>query len=358
MIVRRSFFLILAGLAFLSFSPLSVFHSARTEASDQEVENRPDEPLRETFSLEAALEALDDEALRWGRENTCLSCHASYSLLMVRSMVSTAGPAEQAVLEAARNLAVHPRESTFMPAEAVMVASVLAMYDSRTSGVLDSSTRLALARMWESQRDDGGWDWIHNNKPPSEIDDDYGVTMAALGVGLAPGGYAETPRARKGLQRIRSYLRENPPVNLHNRAMRLLASLHVSGIMDRASRDETVEALFASQQPDGGWGLATLGRNWKRADGSPQNFATSDGYGTGFVIYVLRAAGVPAQDPRIQKGINWLKGNQRASGRWFTPSMEKDEKHYVSNPGTAFSVMALRACGESVNGPAALQSVD
>jgi squalene-hopene/tetraprenyl-beta-curcumene cyclase len=274
---------------------------------------------------------------------------------MVRSMVSTGGSAEREVLKAARDLAVHPRESSFVPTEAVMVASVLAIYDSRTSGALDPSTRFALDRMWQLQRDDGGWDWIHNNKPPSEVDDDYGVTMAAIGVGLAPEKYAETPLAREGIRRIRSYLSRNPPVNLHNRAMRLLASSRVRGILDRASCQDIVSALLEAQHADGGWGLATLGRNWQRADGSSQDYGASDGYGTGFVIYVLRTAGVSAQDPAIQKGIGWLKANQRVSGAWFTRSMEKDGKHYVTNPGTAFAVMALLACGEKIDESPALQ---
>ena len=34
------------------------------------------------------------------------------------------------------------------------------------------------------------------------------------------------------------------------------------------------------------WALATLG-DWKRSDGKQQDRETSDGYGTGFVIYAL-----------------------------------------------------------------------
>jgi len=355
MIAMPGLSLVLAWAALLSFSPALVTYAAVGEESEQEVEYRADEPLRQTFSLASALAVLDKEALRWKEGNNCLSCHASYTLLMARSLVSTGGSAERAVLKAARHLAVHPRESSFVPAEAVMVASVLAIYDSRTSGALDPSTRFALDRMWRLQRDDGGWDWIHNNKPPSEVDDDYGVAMAAFGVGSAPEDYVATPLAREGIRRIRSYLSMNPPVNLHNRAMRLLASSLVNGIMDQSSCQDTVRALLEVQHSDGGWGLATLGRNWQRADGSSQDYGSSDGYGTGFVIYVLCTAGVPALDPAIRKGIGWLKANQRASGRWFTRSLEKDGKHYVTNTGTAFAVMALLACGEKIDESPALQ---
>jgi squalene-hopene/tetraprenyl-beta-curcumene cyclase len=91
--------------------------------------------------------------------------------------------------------------------------------------------------------------------------------------------------------------------------------------------------------------LATLG-NWKRSDGKEQDDESSDGYGTGFVLYVLRCADVTAEDPRIQKGIAWLKTHQRASGRWFTRSMTRDHVHLLTNSGTAYAILALALCGK------------
>ena len=56
----------------------------------------------------------------------------------------------------------------------------------------------------------------------------------------------------------------------------------------------------------------------------------------------------------IVRGAAWLKTHQRQSGRWFTFSINTDEQrddnrytdHLISNIGTAYAVMALRACGE------------
>jgi len=36
--------------------------------------------------------------------------------------------------------------------------------------------------------------------------------------------------------------------------------------------------------------------------------------------------------------------HQRASGRWFTRSMNGIKQHYVSDTATAFVVLTLRAC--------------
>jgi squalene-hopene/tetraprenyl-beta-curcumene cyclase len=55
---------------------------------------------------------------------------------------------------------------------------------------------------------------------------------------------------------------------------------------------------------------------------------------------------LPAADVRLQRGVTWLKQNQRESGRWFTPSQAWHTRHLISNAGTAYAVLALEACGE------------
>jgi squalene-hopene/tetraprenyl-beta-curcumene cyclase len=134
-----------------------------------------------------------------------------------------------------------------------------------------------------------------------------------------------------------------PGPTLHHRAMVLWGASKLDGLLSKEEKQEIVDKLVGLQEPDGGWGLATLG-DWKRADSTPQNTEHSDGYGTGFVIFILRQADVPADDPRIGKGIAWLKANQRESGRWFTRSLHKDSKHFITHAGTAFAGMAVAEC--------------
>ncbi|MCR4414784.1 MAG: squalene--hopene cyclase [Thermoguttaceae bacterium] len=308
--------------------------------------NRPDEPFRREFSMRAAIAFLDTAALEWQQERKCFACHSDYAYLVARPAVAWKDPTHQRIRSALEHLAENPRDVKFRPTEAVMVASVLAQNDAMTTGRLHPATRAALDRMWTFQRADGGFDWMKYNQPPSEVDDHYGVTVAAIGVGAAPDGYARTPAARAGLDKIRAYLRGHPPAHLHHRAMRLLASLGVEGIMTDAQRADVVRDLFERQKADGGWGAATLG-DWQRCDGTPQDLDSSDGYGTGFAVYVLRRAGIPADDPRLRRGVEWLKTHQRASGRWFTRSLWKDQKHYLSHDGTAYAILALAACGET-----------
>ena len=61
-------------------------------------------------------------------------------------------------------------------------------------------------------------------------------------------------------------------------------------------------------------------------------------------IVALREAGVPAADPRIQRGLTWLVKNQRESGRWWTRSLNTDRQHFITYSGTAFPLLALSLC--------------
>jgi len=339
----------LSLITVLLLAPLAATSGAEQPLTPESVAplgaNAPEEPIREKFSIDAAVRFLDAAALNWQKERKCFACHSDYAFLFTRPLVSWKAPAHEQLRSKLEHLAEHPRNVKYRVTEAVMVASVLAQNDALTTGKLHPTTRKALDRMWTMQREDGGFDWMKYNQPPSEIDDHYGVTMAVIGVGAAPDGYAETPTAKAGLDKIRNYFKNNPPANLHHRAMKLLASMRVDGMMTKAERQQVVNDLFALQKPDGGWGVVTMG-NWERSDNKPRDMKSSDGYGTGFAVYVLRQAGIPAKEPRIQKGIAWLKSHQRASGRWFTRSMWKDSKHYICYEGTAYAILALAACGE------------
>ncbi|HEY2894769.1 MAG TPA: squalene--hopene cyclase, partial [Pirellulales bacterium] len=145
--------------------------------------------------------------------------------------------------------------------------------------------------------------------------------------------------------RLRKYLETTPMPTLHHRLMILWADTYRAGWLKPEARSEVLNALLALQHADGGWSAATLG-DWKRADGSPQDVQTSDGYGTGLAIYLARRAGISADDARLVRGVAWLKSHQRESGRWFTRSLHKDSRHYLTHAGTNMAIMALAACDQ------------
>jgi squalene-hopene/tetraprenyl-beta-curcumene cyclase len=228
--------------------------------------------------------------------------------------------------------------------EVVAIAATLALHDAQSTGKLHPRTRQALERMWELQQPDGSWQWNKTRLAPLEHDDYYGAVYAALGVGHAPEDYARSEATKEGLARLQGYLRKTPPPDLHHKTWLLWASVKLDGLLTAAERAQTVKELLALQRADGGWCLPSLGA-WKRLNGQPNDRdAPSDGYATGLIVYVLRQAGVPATGEPLRRAVHWLRTNQRASGRWFTRSLNADRGHSITNVGTAFAVLALKAC--------------
>jgi len=309
--------------------------------------NRQDETIAKVFSVEKAAHFLDSAALQWQKQRKCMTCHTNYAYLYARPGISSKVTAHQEVRSFAEQL-VNQRWQDKGPrsdAEVVATAAALSFNDEATTGKLHRTTREALDRMWTVQKTDGSWSWLKCGWPPFESDDHYGVTLAAIAVGVAPDDYSKSDAAQQGLTKIRNYFKHNSPPTLHHQAMLLWAGSYGNSLISEDDRKKSVAALLSLQKEDGGWALATMG-DWERADGKKQDITTSDGYGTGLVIFVLRRAGVPADSQPIKRGVAWLKSHQRESGRWFTRSLNKDNKHFISHAGTAMAVMALAVCDE------------
>jgi len=67
---------------------------------------------------------------------------------------------------------------------------------------------------------------------------------------------------------------------------------------------------------------------------------------TASAIVLLRESGVPASDPRVQKGATWLKSNQRVSSRWWMKSLYSNTFHYITYISTTQALRTLALCGE------------
>ena len=320
-----------------------------------------DEPIAGVFSPEKAARYLDTASLHWQKSRNCAACHVNMGYMYARPALSSflkdSGEVRSFFEEyvTKRWKKKPPRDVQ----EIVVVASGLTFNDLQTTGRLHPVTRQALRVMWDFQRDDGGWNWRNDGYPPIEYDEHYGVTLAALITGIAPNRYVETNEARQGLEGIRRFLKNNPPLSLHHRAMIAWASCYVGDLMNDQVRTKTLNELLALQRPDGGWSTPGLLADWeglKRKDGKPHDTKTSDAYATGFTIIVAREMGVSGKDPRLIRGINWLLNNQRVSGKWFCRSPAIDSRHYFSNFGSAFAILALQSCDKLPGWPLSKKS--
>ncbi len=239
--------------------------------------------------------------------------------------------------------------------EAVLNTVILA-FDDRIQGRSSPSdgTKKAFSNLWQTQVQTGDhqgtWDWLDFNMGPWEWKEAryFGASLPAIAVGTAPGYYTAGTDADTDakVMRLRDYLKkELQGQNLHNKVWGLWASTKVEGILTEAEQKKLFDQLLDKQHDDGGWSLSSLG-TWVRSDGTAQE-SESDGYATGLVLHVLQIAGVPKDDVKIAKGLDWLKSNQSATGAWPGISVNKKRDpashpgKFMSDAATAFAVLAL-----------------
>jgi len=249
--------------------------------------------------------------------------------------------------------------------ESVVLAFVLATRDAET-GKLSDESQQAFVNMWALQQSDGerkgAWLWQLFDLNPWEgnISPYHGAALAAVAVGAAPQNYRSRPEIQSNIAALREYLdREYSAQPLLNRAALLWASSKLPGLITEERRKSIIEELSARQQADGGWSLFPMSKTWrdwspsallgewKRNDGTPEDLS-SDGYATGLAVLVLRQAGVPRDDARVQRGRLWLVQHQnKAEGFWYTSSINKRRDpasnvgRFMSDAATAYAVMAL-----------------
>jgi squalene-hopene/tetraprenyl-beta-curcumene cyclase len=263
--------------------------------------------------------------------------------------------------------------------EAVLNAVILTSADAaRNLREPSGPTKKALARLWETQRADGRWDWLEFGLEPWETTDAayHGATFAAFAAGTAKG--RPDAAATAGIERLRSYLSTNYQAqHLYNRTWALLASTRLTHVVTDAQRKALIDELVRMQREDGGWSLEAMGP-WRWSKSAPpvkapgelnaSLLSQSDGYATGLVVYTLKQAGVAPSHAAIRKGIQWLETNQRAlpvpdvPGRgWQSHSLNYDREHgplktdralagdkgepwrrlFMSDTATAFAILAL-----------------
>jgi squalene-hopene/tetraprenyl-beta-curcumene cyclase len=349
------------------------------------------DPVAAAAYLDARMDSWFANAtqLKTGDTKTaCVSCHAglAYALARpaLRRLMHVDAPSAQEIRlidETTRRVETYGshqvlydsnerRQIESRGTEAVLNAVILTSADAaRNQHEASAPTKKALARLWETQRADGRWDWLDFGLEPWEtIEAAYhGATFAAFAVGTAPSPHDQVAVA--GIERLRAYLSSNYPAqNLYNRTWALLASRRLKSVVTDAQRDALIDELVRAQRDDGGWSLETMGP-WKWSKTAPpvkspgdvdaSLLTQSDGYATGLVVYTLKQADVAASNEAIRKGIRWLTANQRAipmsdvPGRaWRAHSLNYDREHggekgepwrrlFMSDTATAFAILAL-----------------
>lgn len=320
-----------------------------------------DEPGAATLSLVKADEHLQQAAAAWTGSRKCVSCHTNGTYLYIRPELSqTFGKPDSDIrqffvqqLEKLQNTPAKRLQSGTRPAQAIYIAAGLAQWDRYVSGTLSSKTQEALSLMFEMQIESGTWNSL-DCWPPFESSEFQEATMAAMAIHAAPGWLQdlEDEQAAEGVYRLIRYLQESDAPHEYGEVLRLWASLRLPYIRSHEQQQQTIDLLCQHQHEDGGWSMRDFatpeqwgGGNRANKLRSESEFETpdSDGHMTGLAVIVLQEAGnTPDLRERIERGLQWIRTNQKASGRWWARSLNTDKSHFITYSATAYSLLALQ----------------
>jgi squalene-hopene/tetraprenyl-beta-curcumene cyclase len=338
-----------------------------------------DEPKVKAFgpdTVKAAAKYLDDGAHYWVRERSCLACHSTGVYLVERSTLTKqlGKPSEEVLKSFVDSVPKNPgKPGVGDAATSVWRSSGLASWDRHVTGKLSEHTAKSLRHTVMILPEDNVYDTIKLIEIPY-ITTRFELTVQAMrAMVTAPGWLAslEDKELLANVARIKKFLREHKPLNDYELALKLQLANLDKDLVSKEEREAAVAMLWKKQLPDGGWSTRrmsdlmkwrvevhppTQSRPWKEAmDPTVVKLIKSlpdadnpgsDPYMTAFAIVLLRESGVPASDKRIQRGVAWLKENQRESGRWWMYSLYRGNYNYITYISTAQALRALALCDE------------
>jgi len=243
---------------------------------------------------------------------------------------------------------------------AVWRAAGLAQWDKHVTGNLSEHTGRALRATLLQLSSHGGFYMPDNVEIPYETTDLELSQHAARAIVEAPGWLASLKDADmlRRIESLKTFLRTVKPRHDYDRALRIGIASFLPDVVSKEDCAADIAMLWSKQHADGGWSTRDMSatRNWSAhmtdfviqlIEGLPDAaHPGSDPYMTALAICLLRESGVPAKDARIQRGIAWLKAEQRVSGRWWMHSLYRGNYHFSTYIATAKAMQALAMCGE------------
>lgn len=334
-----------------------------------------DEPKVKVFgpdTIKAAARYLDDGALCWVREKTCVNCHTTGPYLSERPAWSKqlGMPLEEVLEDFVKTVPekINPQKEAEKDGikyyggsyTSIWRSMGLAEWDKYITGKLSAHTERSLQEMFVRQSANGSFVSFGEVEIP-HITTDFELTLqAARVVTTAPGWLANLKDTELlgRVDKMKAWLREAQPKNDFDRILRLQLAHYMPELVPQAQRDAALVLLSAKQHADGGWSLRDMSaiNDWhfKMSDtvlnliNSLPDAAKpeSDAYMTAFAIVLMRQNNIPVNDERIQRGLTWLKQEQRVSGRWWMQSLYRGNYSYITYIATAQALKALALCDE------------
>jgi squalene-hopene/tetraprenyl-beta-curcumene cyclase len=335
-----------------------------------------DEPKVAVFNaatVKAASQYLEDGAISWVREKSCVNCHTTGPYLSERpALIPLLGKANEAIVrdfiefvpkeikevkETATKSGYKHLPGAFT---AVWRSLGLAEWDKHVTGKTSEHTDRSFRDMFERQSESGAF-VSHGEVEIPHITTDFELSLqAARAITAAPGWMSglQDEDLRAKVEKLKSWLRAPEIKNDFDRVLRLQLAHYMPDLVPMAERDSALALLSSRQHADGGWSTRDMSalKDWHfEMSEYVTNLITnlpdaarpeSDAYMTALAIVLMRQSDVPASDERVQRGLAWLKKEQRVSGRWWMHSLYRGNYHYITYIATAQAMKALALCGE------------
>jgi squalene-hopene/tetraprenyl-beta-curcumene cyclase len=334
-----------------------------------------DEPRVKSFgpeSLRAASKYLEVGAVSWVRGRSCVNCHTTgpYMAEFTAWSQHFGSPSEEVHASFVKAVPLEVQEvkeidqngHKYLPGatSSVWRSVGLAEWDRHITGKLSAATEQSLRDMFARQSDNGALVSQGEVEIP-HITTDFELSLqAARAITAAPGWLAglkdEALLAR--VEKLKQWLATAPPKNDFDRVLKLQLAHYLPELVPRSDRDAALVLLASKQHADGGWSTRDMSpiSDWHFEMSTKvldvinslpdAQQPESDPYMTSLAIVLLRQSDVPVSDARVQKGLAWLKREQRESGRWWMHSLYRGNYHYITYIATVEALKALDLCGE------------
>lgn len=334
-----------------------------------------DEPRVTEFgaeSLKAAAKYLEVGAVSWARGRACVNCHTTGPYLTDFSSLSErfGKPNEEVRVSFAKAVPkeieevqeVNDNGHSYYPSAffSVWRSAGLAEWDRNVSGQLSDTTDKSLREMFTRQSANGAF-VSHGEVEIPHITTDFELSLqAARAITAAPGWLAnlKDENLLSRVEKLKEWLKSAPPKNDFDRVLKLQLAIYFPECVTPAERENAMSILTTKQHEDGGWSTRDMSdvKDWHYVmspkvltliNGLPDAAKPeSDAYMTALAIVLMRQSDVPTSDPRIQRGLAWLKREQRVSGRWWMHSLYRGNYHYTTYIATIEALKAFDLCGE------------
>ncbi len=323
-------------------------------------------------SLTAAAKYVEDGALSWARGRACVNCHTTGPYLVERSAwCQELGLPNAEIYESFRKAVPDSVESVeeteknghrYFPGtfSSVWRSLGLAEWDRHINHQTSEWTDRSLRDMFARQSSNGAF-VSHGEVEIPHITTDFELSLQALRAIVSAPNWVATvsePELLEQLEKLKLWLKTAPPMNDFDRILKLQLAFLCPELVNQSDKVAAIELLTAKQHADGGWSTRDMSplEDWhfemsetvtKLIQSLPDAASPeSDPYMTALAVVLLRQVEIPVSDVRIQAGLNWLKQEQRVSGRWWMHSLYRGNFHYTTYIATVEALKAFELCGE------------